>query len=118
LDIKLGATTFQWRTYQCFTPLLGLAGIHQQKNAVLAVYLARSFLQSRTSFKDDGGLPEPFLTALKETKVPGRCQIIEDPLRKNTTWYLDTAHTAESIDYCIQWFVTPDVGLQSERLPM
>jgi len=106
---------FQWYTCQCFILLLGLAGNHQQQNATLAVYLARSFLQAQTSFEDGGGLPEPFITALQKTKWAGRCHAIDDPVREGTTWHLDTAHTAESIDCCIRWFVSPGVGLQFDQ---
>lgn len=94
---------------------LGLAGIHQLQNATLAVHLARSFLQSETPFKDVGDLLGSFITGLKQTRWPGRCQTVLDPQREKVTWYLDGAHTVESLDCCMQWFVSPGVGLSSEQ---
>ncbi|KNZ74796.1 Folylpolyglutamate synthase [Termitomyces sp. J132] len=84
---------------------LGLAGAHQVQNASLAVALSRSFLGFQTP------LPETFVTALRKTRWPGRCQTIVDPNRDNVTWYLDGAHTVESLECCIQWFASPLVGL-------
>ncbi|KAG6903495.1 hypothetical protein C0995_005518 [Termitomyces sp. Mi166 len=91
-------------------PFPGLAGAHQVQNASLAIALARSFLSSQISFTEDG-LPETFVVALQKTKWPGRCQTVVDPKRKNVTWYLDGAHTVESLECCIQWFASPLVGL-------
>lgn len=95
-------------------PFPGLAGAHQVQNASLAVALARSFLGSPIPI--EGGLPAKFITALQKTKWPGRCQTVVDPNRQNITWYLDGAHTVESLKCCIQWFASPSVGL-SEREP-
>ena len=32
---------------------------------------------------------------------------------RETTWFLDGAHTIESLDCCIRWFVSPGVGLDN-----
>lgn len=93
--------------------LVGLAGIHQRQNANLAVYLAKEFLKSRGTNVDMNLLPEAFLLGLKETRWPGRCQTVPDPIRQNTTWYLDGAHTIESLECCAEWFVSPGVGTDS-----
>ncbi|KAF8812577.1 FolC bifunctional protein [Phlegmacium glaucopus] len=93
---------------------LGLAGVHQVQNAALAVRLAKSFLQLRTeSSFDESALPESFKHGLATTKWPGRCQTIVDPTRTGVTWYLDGAHTVESLECCMQWFISPGVGLVS-----
>ncbi|KAG6869316.1 hypothetical protein C0993_000069 [Termitomyces sp. T159_Od127] len=88
---------------------LGLAGAHQIQNASLAIALAQSFLGS--AIPTEGGLSETFKTALRKTKWPGRCQTVQDPNRQNVTWYLDGAHTVDSLKCCIQWFASPPVGL-------
>ncbi|KAG6880366.1 hypothetical protein C0992_007777 [Termitomyces sp. T32_za158] len=88
---------------------LGLAGAHQAQNASLAIALAQSFLG--LPIPAEGGLPKNFITALQKTKWPGRCQTVVDPNRQNVTWYLDGAHTVESLKCCIQWFASPTVGL-------
>lgn len=84
------------------------------KNAALALRLAKSFLQSQTRLLyEESELPESFKRGLATTKWPGRCQTVLDPDRKDVTWYLDGAHTVESLECCMQWFVSPDVGLVS-----
>lgn len=45
--------------------------------------------------------PEKTLHALRTCQWPGRFQIIHD---KNFSYYLDGAHTEESIRICSQWF--------------
>ncbi|KAF8165212.1 Mur ligase [Crassisporium funariophilum] len=95
---------------------LGLAGVHQVQNAALAVELAKSFIESRTGNSYQGSaLTDTFKSGLTETKWPGRCQTVVDPKRPGLTWYLDGAHTVESLDCCIQWFVTPGVGISSHQ---
>ncbi|PPR07213.1 hypothetical protein CVT26_012646 [Gymnopilus dilepis] len=91
---------------------LGLAGAHQIQNASLAISLAKSFLAKQAGYSfEDCGLPQFFISGLVETKWPGRCQTIADPSRSNVSWYLDGAHTIESLQCCIQWFVSPEVGI-------
>lgn len=92
---------------------LGLAGAHQQHNAGLAIALATSFLQQRFPSEEYSSLPQSFITGLSAVKWPGRCQTIIDPVRKNVIWYLDGAHTSESLQCCIEWFV----GLNESVLP-
>jgi len=91
---------------------LGLAGVHQLQNANLAVHLARKFLQSQASIQDENPLSDAFVEGLKKSKWPARCQEVEDP-KHAITWFLDGAHTLESLDCCMQWFVAPNVGLKS-----
>ncbi|KAH9807305.1 Mur ligase [Melampsora americana] len=49
-------------------------------------------------------LPDQYLQALKATKWPGRCQVIQDPLKPSITWSLDGAHTEESVACCGKWW--------------
>ncbi|KAJ7684032.1 FolC bifunctional protein [Mycena rosella] len=92
---------------------LGLAGAHQIQNATLAVYLVRSFLQSRDLISDEL-LTDDFVRGLESARWPGRCQTVADPAFTGTTWHLDGAHTLESLECCMQWFVSPGVGLQPD----
>lgn len=98
---------------------LGLAGEHQFQNAALAVQMTHIFLSSVDASDPRpeplSQLPEPFVTGLVNTKWPGRCQTVHDPIHQNTTWYLDGAHTTESLSCCVQWFVQPAVGLSIAR---
>ncbi|KAF7983921.1 hypothetical protein HWV62_18308 [Athelia sp. TMB] len=89
---------------------LGLAGVHQVSNACLAVAMAQTFLERQTHIKLEPTLSRAFIEGLEQVRWPGRCQTIQDP-KGRTTWFLDGAHTVESLDCCIRWFVSPGVGL-------
>ncbi|TFY83958.1 hypothetical protein EWM64_g60 [Hericium alpestre] len=91
---------------------LGLAGVHQVQNANLAVHLARKFLQTQDGFQPTAQLPKSFIAGLENARWPGRCQIVADPRYHNTTWFLDGAHTTESLDCCTRWFVSPEAALR------
>lgn len=88
--------------------------MHQVQNAGLAVALAREFLSATTSDLVGEEMPNSFKQGLINTKWPGRCQTVPDPSRPGFTWYLDGAHTTESLECCIRWFVSPGVGLPSQ----
>ncbi|PIK48848.1 putative folylpolyglutamate synthase, mitochondrial-like isoform X2 [Apostichopus japonicus] len=47
-------------------------------------------------------LPENFITGLRECYWPGRSQTIQ---RERVTYYLDGAHTARSLQACVDWFI-------------
>ncbi|KAK7061933.1 folylpolyglutamate synthase [Favolaschia claudopus] len=97
------------------TVKLGLAGMHQLTNASLAVHLARAFLSSKSSpLPSEEVLTEDFVRGLRNARWPGRCQTVHDPTFSNTTWYMDGAHTLESIGCCMQWFVSPGIGLEAD----
>ncbi|OJA13813.1 hypothetical protein AZE42_00491 [Rhizopogon vesiculosus] len=110
-----------------------LAGAHQRSNAALAVQLAHMFLtitdrsyshmsdpnttvpastpQSRSVIEPLRSLPTSFLDGLKNAHWPGRCQTVLDPQQEGTKWFLDGAHTKESLECCLEWFVSPAIGL-------
>jgi folylpolyglutamate synthase len=89
----------------------GLAGIHQVSNATLAVNLAQIFLRVKASIEPEYPLSKPYIDGLQNVRWPGRCQTVPDPDHKGITWFLDGAHTSESLDCCMRWFVSPGVGL-------
>lgn len=90
---------------------LGLSGDFQRANASLAVCIADSHLQTlglESQVEYDGknkikSLPPKFLKGLKEVDWPGRCQVIKNR-PENITWYVDGAHTLESINASSTWF--------------
>lgn len=49
-------------------------------------------------------LSDRLMTSIINTRWPGRCQTIVDPVRKGVTWFLDGAHTVESISLCGNWW--------------
>ncbi len=59
-------------------------------------------------------LSHPVKCGLELAHWPGRCQVIRDPSskREKVTWYLDGAHTEESMLTCGQWFAHETLGLQ------
>lgn len=87
---------------------LGLAGEFQRQNAAVAVRLAEKHL-SKLGVKnldvDEGILPDEFVKGLEKARWDGRCQIITDKKDyEHITWYIDGAHTMESINVASQWF--------------
>ena len=41
------------------------------------------------------------VAGLKDCRWPGRCQTFTE---REVTWYMDGAHTPESLDVCVKWF--------------
>ncbi|XP_010423399.1 PREDICTED: folylpolyglutamate synthase isoform X2 [Camelina sativa] len=93
---------------------LGLDGEHQYLNAGLAVSLASTWLQqigklevpSRTQM---GILPEQFIKGLATASLQGRAQVVPDQFTESRTsgdlvFYLDGAHSPESMEACAKWF--------------
>ena len=80
------------------TPL-GLDGEVQKSNAALALALAKTYLRHMS-------IPcklEIMFKGLELARWPGRC---ETKVVNGIEWYLDGAHTAESIKAASEWFVT------------
>ncbi len=94
---------------------LGLPGQHQYQNANLAVHLARRFLKEQAQIEPEAeSLSPAYVQALKNAKWPGRCQTVVDPKHPQQTWFLDGAHTLESLDCCVEWFVDPSTALRTD----
>lgn len=96
---------------------LSLAGDHQSVNASLAVSLCKSWIQRTGNWEklfsnDDNQarLPDAFLRGLSCARLSGRAQIVYDTVPKSDTlsgdliFYLDGAHSPESMDACARWF--------------
>ena len=101
----------EWRTPSGDPIRLGLAGKHQELNAALAIELMRVWTR-RTSpvwgadalrCLDAGTLPETWATGLAETEWFGRAQVVPDDV-EDLSWYLDGAHTEESMRHVAEWF--------------
>ena len=97
---------------------LGLQGEHQAQNAALAVQLAAIWesrhgqwtgvsegaAQRSKMVLEDGVLPEEYREGLENVRWPGRGEIFEDSDAENITFFVDGAHTPESVDACAAWF--------------
>lgn len=76
--------------------------------------LARPFITKKNEFPYPDPIPGDFVAGLENTRWPGRCQTVLDPNYPSTTWYLDGAHTEESLKCCIEWFVDPSIGISKQ----
>ncbi|CAH9133423.1 unnamed protein product [Cuscuta epithymum] len=93
---------------------LGLKGEHQYINAGLAVALCATWLQRSGHaeihyVKGTASLPEQFQKGLANATLQGRAQIEHDKVTEsecegNLVFYLDGAHSPESMDVCGKWF--------------
>lgn len=97
---------------------LSLSGPHQTGNALLAVELVDSYLKSQnvpkpaqspsTVWQDPAKheLESWATQALAEVRWPGRFQIVPLPFsRPGTIYFLDGAHTPDSLALCASWFI-------------
>ncbi|KAK3341807.1 Mur ligase [Lasiosphaeria hispida] len=110
-----------------------LEGPFQKYNMALAVAAAREHL-IKGGFKLEGefgregyalsSIPEKFETGLREASLRGRCEIFKD--EDGIEWFIDGAHTEDSLAGVGQWFAgktTDDDGVrilvfnQQERDP-
>ncbi|XP_048495535.1 folylpolyglutamate synthase isoform X2 [Beta vulgaris subsp. vulgaris] len=93
---------------------LGLGGEHQFVNAGLAVALCSSWLQ-RTGHVEvsyhinNSSLPEQFIKGLTTASLQGRAQIVPDQYINtqgpgDLVFYMDGAHSPESMEVCGRWF--------------
>ncbi|KAM0790828.1 hypothetical protein ACM66B_004673 [Microbotryomycetes sp. NB124-2] len=136
-ELKASSFTVVPETPQLHTVKLGLAGSHQRINASLAVALVQTFLasprlppafsslalappsQSTTalplSLVAPSPLPGAIVQGLQETRWPGRCQVEKDTKKSDLTWYLDGAHTVESLKCCGDWFAETALSAQGHR---
>lgn len=85
---------------------LGLAGDFQRKNAAVAVKIAQAHLKKLgVHIESDDELPQQFIQGLEAARWDGRCQIINNYSGYDRiSWFIDGAHTLESINGASQWF--------------
>ncbi|XP_042012655.1 folylpolyglutamate synthase-like isoform X1 [Salvia splendens] len=93
---------------------LGLEGEHQYLNAGLAVALCSTWLQREghvgiNYLNQNTSLPEEFIRGLATASLQGRAQIVPDHLIESESpgdlvFYLDGAHSPESMEVCAKWF--------------
>ncbi|OLL22882.1 Folylpolyglutamate synthase [Neolecta irregularis DAH-3] len=92
---------------------LGLSGHVQPQNASLAIALVKEHFKTLGFLNDH--LPfhkqAEVIAGVASASCPGRCEIIR---RGAETWYLDGAHTHESIEVAASWFCTASSGSQSK----
>ncbi|KAJ2077166.1 Folylpolyglutamate synthetase [Coemansia sp. RSA 988] len=83
---------------------LGIPGIHQRTNAALAAALCHAF-----SLRTGHAISTKCIAdGLRLAQWSGRSQTFVSPRNPNLTWFVDGAHTIESINACAQWFASLD----------
>lgn len=87
---------------------LGLAGSFQKSNASLAVAVTAAHLRALNvphipAPLSNDSLPPEFRRGLETVQWGGRCETRRDG---NVTWYIDGAHTLESIEAAAAWFAS------------
>jgi folylpolyglutamate synthase len=92
-----------------------LAGDFQKYNQALSIAAARAHLGLENdmgqSVLDD--LPEPFLEGLRTAQLRGRHERIQE---NNIEWFLDGAHTSDSLEQVGQWFAKEALSGSSVNL--
>ncbi|XP_025113220.1 folylpolyglutamate synthase, mitochondrial-like [Pomacea canaliculata] len=98
---------------------LGISGDQQVYNAALALHLCRLWFRKREGREDKasqlcvntvaaiprlhtGELTQKVVTGLSQCYWPGRAQTLR---KTGVTYYLDGAHTTESMQQCVRWFM-------------
>lgn len=106
----VASLTFLSPTNEVSSLQLGLSGSFQKYNASVAVELCRNHLQQLDLLSIDSmpdhtsKLPDLFVQGLESASWPGRCQTLPDKDDSHITYYLDGAHTQESIEVAANWF--------------
>lgn len=77
--------------------------------------MAREFLKVQAPQLSEAELETAFKEGVVTAKWPGRCQSVSDSEKNSLTWFLDGAHTIDSLECCIQWFVSKEVALRHPR---
>lgn len=93
---------------------LGLEGEHQYLNAGLAIALSSTWLHrtghpNLSYVEQSKSLPEQFIEGLATASFEGRAQIVPDRYNdaespEDLVFYLDGAHSPESMEACGSWF--------------
>lgn len=104
---------------------LGLGGDHQRVNGALAVALCKQWVMKRPPSDHTNGLqkalssgrlPDSFVKGLQLTKWAGRAEVIHDPSGR-LSFYLDGAHSPESMEACAHWFCSAIKSEENSKLP-
>ncbi|KAK9700672.1 Folylpolyglutamate synthetase, variant 3 [Basidiobolus ranarum] len=97
-----------YSAYKNSPKALGLSGKHQFENAALSIALCRTWLShNRPELivqANEEELPTSFIDGLEKVRWPGRAQKFTVKNIPNVAWFVDGAHTAESMEICADWF--------------
>ncbi|KAG6035616.1 methionine-synthesizing 5- methyltetrahydropteroyltriglutamate--homocysteine methyltransferase [Claviceps sp. Clav32 group G5] len=86
----------------------------QKKNATLAVALAEATLTKLGLLENSSPtLPDKFKNGLEGAVFRGRCEIKHE---EKMTWYVDGAHTADSLKMSSRWFADETANSTAPRI--
>ncbi|XP_076654557.1 folylpolyglutamate synthase 1 isoform X2 [Halictus rubicundus] len=104
---------FEEYRWENISPILKIKNVVQQENASLAIQMATAWIMSKNN-KHLVSMPntvdtningirnmDKFAIGLSSCKWPGRMQILRSSIGN---FFLDGAHTIESMQCCIRWF--------------
>jgi folylpolyglutamate synthase len=100
---------------------LGLSGLHQLENAALAVELFQRFCQrckitSNPSYRLNVEPKAELIAAgLAAVYWPGRCEVVAHPTQKNLIFFIDGAHTDQSMQACCHWFASINSNIETTQ---
>lgn len=88
--------------------------LFQKKNATLAIALAEAALKKLDVHvgESDDSLPREFADGLEKTVFRGRCEVKEE---EKVKWFVDGAHTADSLKMSAKWFADETSNRQVHR---
>ncbi|XP_011304528.1 folylpolyglutamate synthase, mitochondrial isoform X2 [Fopius arisanus] len=120
LSVVPDLSAYQWTR---FPPDIGILGDVQLENASLAVKLVETWIKSARTQKNENFIPQNGLCqgfdmkrvelGLKTCRWPGRTQVL---MGKSSDYYLDGAHTTDSMRACIQWFKKTQENKNSKKI--
>jgi folylpolyglutamate synthase len=90
--------------------------VFQRRNASLAVRLAETVmkrLDGAFELGEKGPLPREFVEGLEQVVWRGRCEVKEE---EGVTWYVDGAHTVDSLKMAARWFVGECAGKKGPKV--
>lgn len=118
------------RKYEGSDIQIGLAGEHQAENTALAIQLAAVWesrygkylsgngnaLERSNSVLKDSCIPWEYRKGIEAARWPGRAEIFNDTEVDNITYFVDGAHTPESLAACASWFSSASLSREKNSL--
>lgn len=100
------------------TLTLGLAGGFQKQNAAVAVKICQQHLKFLGIADIDlQNLPQQVISGLESARWDGRCQILQNVQNfDRVSWFIDGAHTLESINVASSWFKSESTKTKVSRV--
>lgn len=137
-DLRTPRPLSEFQTEPGAEPLtVAQRGQHMEENAALAVALASAWerrrragdarVRERLGMLDRGVLPREYVRGMNGTEWPGRSHIVQDRATSgqdattsadpSLTFFLDGAHTPESMKVCADWFAAASQRAATSAAP-